>query len=129
MTQGNTPFVGASDTQNGITAFVGQPAIHKGNTISVSYNGSVAEAFYQPEPFWATDDVNVFYPKFELTPAIALFICTLIRQEKYRFNYGRKWHMERMKNSVLYLPVKSDGSPDWDYMENYIKSLPYSSQI
>lgn len=129
MTNGGTPYVGASDTNNGLTAFVGQQAIHQGNTISVSYNGSVAEAFYQPEPFWATDDVNVFYPKFDLTPAIALFICTLIRQEKYRFNYGRKWHMERMKNSILYLPVRPDGSPDWEYMEQYIKSLPYSSQI
>lgn len=130
MLPGDTPFVGASDSSNGLTARIGQSPIHKGGTISVSYNGSVAEAFYQPEDYWATDDVNVLYPSgFKLTPATALFICTVIRLEKYRFNYGRKWHLERMRESVIRLPVTSQGEPDWAYMENYINTLPYSSSI
>lgn len=130
MLSGTTPYVGASDAFNGITAHIGQKAIHKGGTISVSYNGSVAEAFYQPAPFWATDDVNVLYPKgFDLAPAIALFICTIIRMEKYRYNYGRKWHLERMRESVIKLPVTPEGQPDFAWMEQYIKRLPYSSQI
>jgi len=130
MLTGLTPYVGASDTSNGVTARIGQPAIHQGGTISVSYNGSVAEAFYQAVPYWATDDVNVLYPKgFKLTAATALFICTLIRMEKYRFNYGRKWHLDRMRESVIKLPVTQTGEPDWVFMESYIKSLPYSSQI
>lgn len=130
MLPGDLPYVGASDTSNGVTARIGQKAIHQGGTISVSYNGSVAEAFYQPVPYWATDDVNVLYPKgFKLTPALALFICTVIRLEKYRFNYGRKWHLDRMRESVVKLPVTNEGAPDWSYMESYIKTLPYSSQV
>lgn len=130
MLPGTMPYIGASDTHNGVTAHIGQDAIHKGGTISVSYNGSVAEAFYQPVDYWATDDVNVLYPKgFTLTPATALFICTVIRMEKYRFNYGRKWHLERMREAVIKLPVTDKGKPDWAYMESYIESLPYSSQI
>lgn len=129
MTIGNIPFIGSTDSKNGITAMIGQTLIHDGNTISVSYNGSVAEAFYQPSPFWATDDVNVLYQNFDMTPAIALFLCTVIRQEKYRFNYGRKWHLERMEQSVIKLPTAQAGQPDWDFMENYIKTLPFSSQL
>jgi len=130
MIPGGTPYVGASDTANGVTARIGQAPIHESGTISVSYNGSVAEAFFQPTAYWATDDVNVLYPKgFKLTPARALFICTIIRLEKYRFNYGRKWHLERMRESVINLPVTEAGKPDWAYMERYINSLPYSSQI
>lgn len=130
MLRGDTPYVGASDTSNGITAYVGQPPIHQGGTISVSYNGSVAEAFYQPVPYWATDDVNVLYPRgFKLTLVAALFICTVIRLEKYRFNYGRKWHLDRMRESVISLPVTQQGKPNWSYMERYIDTLPYSSQI
>lgn len=129
MTVGQTPFIGSTDSGNGVTATVGQAPIHSGNTISVSYNGSVAEAFYQPVPYWATDDVNVLYPRFAMTPEVALFICTVIKQEKYRFNYGRKWHLERMRSHEIRLPGKPDGSPDYDFMENYIKTLPYSSQI
>jgi hypothetical protein len=130
MRPGSTPYVGASDTSNGITARIGQDPIHAGSTISVSYNGSVAEAFFQPEPFWATDDVNVLYPRgFVLTPCAALFLCTVIRLEKYRFNYGRKWHLERMRESILRLPATKSGKPDWKLMESYVKTLPYSSQI
>lgn len=130
MLKGNLPYVGASDSFNGITTYVGQQAIHKGATITVSYDGSIAEAFYQPQSYWASDSVNVLYPKnFELTSSIGLFLCTVIRQEKYRFNYGRKWHLERMRNSIIKLPVKLDGSPDWQFMEQYIQTLPYSSQV
>ena len=130
MTPGHVPYIGASDADNGVTARVGQSPLHKGGTISVSYNGSVAEAFYQPAPYWATDDVNVLYPKgFELTPASALFICTIIRREKYRFNYGRKWHLDRMKDSVIRLPATESGVPDLIFMDAYIKSLPFSGVL
>lgn len=130
MLPGNVPFVGASDTGNGITATIGQDPIHEGGTISVSYNGSVAEAFYQPSAFWATDDVNVLYPKgFKLTAMTGLFVCTVLRLEKYRYNYGRKWHMERMKDSIVKLPATTVGEPDWAFMERYISALPFSSSI
>lgn len=129
MQPGLVPFIGAIDSRNGVSSYV-KHAIHDGNTITVNYNGAgVAEAFYQAVPFWASDDVNVLYPRFELTPAIALFITTVIRQEKYRFNYGRKWHMDRMKASTISLPVLINGIPNWKFMEDYIMALPFSSTI
>lgn len=84
--KGEIPFIGSTDSNNGVTAYVNvdQSTTHEANTISLSCNGSVAEAFYQPYPFWATDDVNVLYPKFKVTLETALFICTVIRLEKYR---------------------------------------------
>lgn len=60
---------------------------------------------------------------------IALFIVTVIKIEKYRFNYGRKWHMERMKLSEIKLPVNNKNKPDFQFMENYIKSLSFSKNI
>ena len=39
---------------------------HDGNTLTINYDGSVGETFYQPEDFWASDSVNILYPKFEL---------------------------------------------------------------
>lgn len=48
MLPGDLPYIGAFDANNGVTAYIGQCAVHEGNTISVSYNGSVGEAFYQP---------------------------------------------------------------------------------
>ena len=115
---GSTTFISAIDSNNGVSNFITQTALHPAGTLTVNYNGNgVAEAFYQPTPFWCSDDVNVLYPKFAMNPAVAMFIATVIRQEKYRFNYGRKWHLGRMEQSQIHLPAKSDGSPDWDWME------------
>lgn len=128
MEKGDTFFIGSSDSNNGITDRIGQDAIFKENSITVNYDGSVAEAYYQPIKYWALDSVNVLYPKFNLNPFVGLFIVTIIKLEKYRFNYGRKWGKEKMEQSLIKLPVKND-QPDFDFMENYIKSLPYSSSI
>ena len=128
MEEGETFFISSSDSNNGLTAKIRQKPIFKENTITVNYDGSVGEAFYQSLPYWALDSVNVLYPKFKLNIYIALFIITIIRLEKYRFNYGRKWKSEIMKSSVIKLPSKN-GEPDFEFMENFIKSLPYSSSI
>lgn len=130
MKPGETPFIGAIDFNNGHRQYVDVPPEHQANTITVNYNGNgVAEAFYQPVPFWASDDVNVLYPKFSLNPHIAMFLCALIRKEKYRFSYGRKWGLVRMKKSVICLPATAADEPDWTFIESYIKSLPYSKSI
>lgn len=123
---GPIPFIGAIDSNNGLAGSV-DAAIHEAGTLTVNYNGAgVAEAFYQPVPFWASDDVNVLYPRFPLTPEVALFIATVIRKEKYRFSYGRKWHLERMTESEIHLPADKHGEPDWWMMGTFIKSLPFS---
>ena len=127
--QGNTPFITAIESNNGFNALTTMEPCHQGNVIGVNRNGSIASAFYQPLPFCSTEDVHVFIPKFELNSCRAMFLCTLIKQEKYRFGYGRKWGIERMKKSEIRLPVNQDGDIDWDYIESYIKSLPYSSSI
>lgn len=126
---GKTPFITSTDRNNGLTGYVSGGALHKGNVISVNRNGSVGEAFYQPRPFSSTEDVHVFTPKFPLNKYIAMFIIPLIRLEKYRFNYGRKWGLDRMKKSVVQLPVSRDQTPNWALMEQYIRSLPYSKNI
>lgn len=131
MIPGNINYIGATDANNGVTAKIGNTEyVYDGNKITVSYNGSIAEAFYQADPFWATDDVNVLSLKhYTLNVHIAMFLTTLIHIEKYRFNYGRKWDKELMLKSKIKLPIKADGTPDWKFMEKYIKSLPYSANI
>ncbi len=123
MIEGEIPYIGAIDSNNGITAKISNNEhLHSANTITVSYNGSIAEAYYQTKKFWATDDVNVLYPKFEMNIYSALFLTTIINKEKYRFNYGRKWDKELMKISLIKLPVNEDCNPDWQWIEDYVKN-------
>lgn len=130
MIPGRTRYIGAIDSNNGVSAYIANDEhLHPANTITVSYNGSIGETFYQEEPFWATDDVNVLYPKFTINRCRAMFICAVIEKEKYRFSYGRKWDKDLMIDSEIQLPAKTDGTPDWVWIEKYIQGLPYSSAL
>lgn len=130
MAEGCTNYLGAISENNGVRQLIDAPAIFKANCITVNYNGSVGEAFYQSAPFWATDDVNILYASgWKLNKYTALFITTVIKANRYKFSYGRKWTMEKMKQSIIKLPVTAQGLPDLDYMERYIKNLPYGERI
>ena len=127
---GTTPYVRASERRNEIVAFGDLPLRHPAGSITVPYNGnSVGKAFYQPRPFFASDDVIVLVPKTPLTSAAAHFLCALIRVERFRFSYGRKWNMERMTKAVMRLPITVEGEPNWSLMERFIGGLPYSAAI
>lgn len=81
MRDGEINFIGASAVNNGITAHISNnERIHPANTITITYNGSVGEAFYQDQPFWASDDVNVLYPKFAMNKYIAFFIIPVLKK-------------------------------------------------
>lgn len=52
MKEGNYNYIGASSFNNGITNRIGNDAkIHPASTITVSYNGSVGQAFYQSSSY------------------------------------------------------------------------------
>lgn len=142
---GKIPFIGATDSNNGITSFHDLETIENSsktgdepnaelsekifepNCITVSNNGSIGYAFYQSREFTCTHDVNPLYlKKHTLNEYIAMFLCSLIELEKYRWAYGRKWRPVRMPSSLIKLPITQKGEPDWQFMEDYIKGRSYS---
>ena len=163
--EGNIPFLASTESNNGVTEFyciedikgwdkTGKEEntlnkkIYKGNCIAVTVNGSVCNAFYQTDNFTCSHDITALYlKKMDMNVYLALFLCTIIMQEKYRWSYGRKPHdVKKFGNSTIKLPVlhNSDGTtffdenhtysingyvPDWQFMEDYIKSLPYGDRI
>jgi Type I restriction modification DNA specificity domain. len=130
MILGKINFLGAISENNGVREHIETDYTSEPNCITVNYNGSVGEAFYQSEPFWASDDVNILYAKnWAMNKFNALFLITIIRANRYRFGYGRKWTVEKMKETILKLPADDDGNPDWYYMGKYVESLPYSDKI
>ncbi|MDR7279898.1 restriction endonuclease subunit S [Catenuloplanes atrovinosus] len=126
LREGATPFVSAIAHSNGISARVDRLAAHPAGSISVvsNGNGGMGFAFYQPEAFVASGDVSVLEPHEPLTVGAALFICTVIKNERYRWHFNRKWTTSRLKDSGIYLPVDGNGKPYWALMEKYMRSLP-----
>jgi type I restriction enzyme M protein len=145
---GDIPFIGATEYNNGVTETYTLSDIEdnnkdersnehsldkklfKANCITVSNNGSVGSAFYQINDFTCSHDVNVLLLKNrKWNSYIGMFIATIIELEKFRWTFGRKWRPARMPESEINLPVTKHGEPDWEFMETYIKSLPYSASL
>lgn len=146
--KGNVPFIGATEYDNGITDSFTieeientnkaewsnydtlEKKIFKKESITVTNNWSVGRAFFQPNDFTCSHDVNPLYLKnHKLNIYISMFLITIIELEQYRWNYWRKRRPARMPDSIIKLPVDKDWNPDRIFMENYIKSLSYSSAL
>jgi hypothetical protein len=138
--KGNIPFIGATQYNNGVTEFytfdeiknnskIGygknepiKSKIFEGNCIAVTNNGSVGYAYYQTNHFTCTHDVNPLYLKnHTLNPYIAKFLISAIEMQKVCFEYARKWRPIRMVKSKILLPITPEGTPDYAFMEAYIR--------
>ena len=128
--EGDIPFFSCSSINYGIKGYFkkelleDKECLYKPNAICVTNNGSVGFAYYIDTEFTCNTDVTVIYPKnYTLTPNIGNYISTVIMAERFRWCYGRKWKINRMKNSLIRLPVNEYGNIDYQYMESYMESL------
>ena len=55
-----------------------------------------------------------------------MFLITILNEIDYKYSYGRARTKQRIENEEILLPQNKKGNVDWEYMENYIKSLPYA---
>lgn len=124
--EGKIPYISASDKNNGVSYFSDLMPIFKGNSITIGKIG--ATTYYQPDDFSATSDVTILIPKMNFNKYIGLFIVTILNKEKFKWYYGRQIRLEDCKKLTIRLPIKKN-EPDWEFMENYIKSLPCSDRI
>ena len=123
MKVGKRPFIGATDSNNGITAWVDNTneSLDK-LVLGVNYNGSVVETFFHPYECIFSDDVKRLHLKNGITSYhVMLFLKTMIIQQKVKFEYGYKFNEKRMQRQKILLPVTEDNSPDWQFMEEYMR--------
>jgi hypothetical protein len=132
---GEHPYITTQATNNGTAGYYNYYT-ENGNVL-VADSAVVGYVSYQPKCFSASDHVEKLMPKFEMNKYNALFLVTVLNRENYRYSYGRKFNQTNIKNTIIKLPSKhvvdetgkSIYKPDWQFMEDYIKSLPYSDLI
>ena len=137
---GTIPFLGATQNNNGVTAFYRKETIENwdkvgnlsskdvhlrffpGNCLAVTNNGSVGHIYYQLQMFTCSHDITPLYLKnYVLTKELAHFLIPLLQKSGESFEYGKKWRPKRMRKSKLMLPIDFQGQPNWQFMEDYIK--------
>jgi hypothetical protein len=122
---GDIPLVSAKKTDNGLKSFVKAEKVKQGNVIAWNKDGDggAGLAHYQPSAFAADSHILVLSPKMPLSPHVGFFISTALSQYYGIFGHGRANSLQRVTKTKIMLPASGDGSPDWDYMEQYGKAV------
>ena len=127
---GSIPFVTSTSINNGIEDYVNCKTSFNKPSLTISTNGKCFDIFLQnfKHGFAISSDVEILYSN-EMNIFHYLFISTVMKLEQYRYSYGRKAKNGKVNNTKIFLPIDDFGNPNWEYMEQYIKSLPYSKYL
>ena len=124
LAEGNVPYVGATNQNNGTVSYLyNYPnLITKGNCLVFICDGegSMGFSFYKEEDFIGTTTVKVGRNK-NLNKFNGMFISTVADTVRGKYNFGYKRNELRLKNETLTLPISSEGNPNWEFMEEFIK--------
>lgn len=118
---GNLPFVTAGETDEGVSAFIGNNVtIFSENTITIDMFGS---AKYRNYKYGGDDHIAVINTQ-QLPKLASIFVTTAIHRTSYtgQFNYGRNFYAKDADLLNISLPVKN-GSPDYKIMETLISAV------
>lgn len=123
------PVITASTTNNSVGGYYKEFNCPKNSIVSCG-DASGMYSTYQEKNCWVVDSSRILKPKFEeFNKYLALFFITILNANQYRYSYGRKANKEDIEKILIPLPVNINNQPDWEYIEEYIKSLPYSKYI
>lgn len=135
--EGNTGVIGRCSVE---------AKIFPQNTITLDMFGF---AFPRPYKYKMVTHARIFSLSVKehiMSRKQSIFMATMLNNSGYKYAYGRMCSWERVKNDTVSLPIQRDASgnpvidpdkkysdkgyiPDWDFMERYIDSLPYSDKI
>ena len=143
-------FVSRTEKNNGVSDIVdrikGVEPFDAGN-MTIALGGSIGKCFIQTEPFYTGQNMAVLYTK-DLSTETKLFLSNIIMKEsEIRFcAFGRELNRHIKTDFSVRLPIKRslDGTPiidetckyhskgfipNWSFMEDYIKLLPFGDRI
>lgn len=122
-------FIGRSNNNNGITALVdeikGLSPYEAGN-LTLSLGGEyLGSCFIQEKPFYTSQNTIVLKPNRNIPKLAKQFIATSIfRESRHRYKAFIDELNRHIKTDFsFYLPVREDETPDFEYMENFMKNF------
>ena len=137
VVQGDIPIVSHTSENNGVDSYSmeieNRPLFDHRKSISLGdrgtfyaarqkddfYIGTRVKAMVFKDIIWETNNIS----KYAID-----FIVTIINHEQFRFSYGRNC-TSGLNALIIKLPVDANGNPDYQFMEDYIKTRAFSIGI
>ena len=136
---GSVPCVQGGAENNGVLGFIAFDyinnkkfaTIHE-DCLTVARVGTSGQINFQQEICCIGDKAKalVLLDKYEThkNKYVYLFLKAILQFLKYKYCYGRGIVTETYMNEIIKLPTRNN-EPNWEFMEKYIKSLPYADRI
>ena len=133
LDDGNYPVIANSAYNNGIGGYSTKEPTENGNMVTFSDTVDANTIFYQKEPFVGYPHVQGLYPiKYEdkWNELTYQFFVSVFRGTALvkGFDYGNKFRRDIAVELMVKLPITSTGDPNWQYMEDYMRSIMDKSE-
>ena len=123
------PFYGQATINNGIIDYLSltdKVLNNKDGLPTILIHSNNQNIVYLETPFYLKDGhgATSVLQSPHLNENVALYLITCIKKViTEKFTYNEKATKIALKNTEIELPIKSDESIDYDYMEEYVKNL------
>lgn len=114
--------------------------------LTVARSGSAGFVSFQYDGCVVGDSAKILYLDDSVaSKEVYLFIQTILTANRFKYAYGRKVTEDNYMADTIKLPIQYQNGkplinkklgytkegyvPDWEFMENYIKALPYGDRI
>lgn len=124
---GDIPYVTAGDGNNAISTYIDCPIewIDDGNCVFIG--GKTLVITYQEKDFCSNDSHNLALylnnEKYQNGYVYRYMVGALKSALSHKYYWGDSISRKKIQNDKMLLPIKSDGTPNFDYMERYIRAM------
>lgn len=133
--QGALPAIQSGEENFGCIGYIDKDycvkqkyTISKGECLTVARSGSSGYVGYQASQCVVGDSAKILEPKFEANTLRLLFIRSALMVNKAKYAYTDKVTNENYAKDIIKLPSTPDGSPNWKYMEEYMRKIEQRTQ-
>lgn len=119
-------FVGRTGSNNGVNAicgFVDGVAPYDAGALTLALGGTIGACFVQTDKFYTSQNVVVLFPRQPISLMAKCFLSKVIWHvsDMYYDAFSNELNKHIKTDFIFYLPVTSDGQPDWAWMEQYMQ--------
>lgn len=115
---GLTPMLTASETNQGVSAFISNPEMPRhSRCVTIDMFG---HAFYHDYEITGDDNIY-FFENNDISAHAKRFIASCINGNSSKYSYGKQFRQGNADKDIVLLPVNSVGEPDYVFMDAYMK--------
>lgn len=121
---GEKPYISSTSQNNGVDNFISNNYGVRifSDCLTIANSGSVGATFYHPYKFIASDHVT-HLKNSKFNSFIYFFIAAQINRLSEKYNFNREINDKRISREKVMLPISGSGSPDYEFMTQYIQNI------